>query len=358
MTTTVEKRRALGRGLDSLLPGGPRAVPLSPVPPAKPDPAGGNGGMSAVPDKSNGGAPAAVGVTTPDHPAKAAGIAVMGTSAMIPERQPQAPKVPVDGETLLLPLDQIDPNPYQTRARLREDELAELTDSIKVSGVLQPVVVRPGKDGRYILIVGERRCQAAKRAGKTSIPAIVRIASDEQAAEMTIIENLQRSDLNPLEQGRAFVRLSTEFGLTQEQIGLRTGISRESVSNYMRLTRLPEDVQAMLAQDLIDFSMARVLLRLDTPEQMSKAAHKAVEKRMTVLQLEALVFAIKMPLQKVAPDKPSRILDPNVRAAQQQLERSLGMRVRIRDRRGKGKIVIEYATLEDFDRVLEMLNGK
>ena len=355
MTTIAEKRKALGRGLESLLPGGPRAVPVAPASPGKPESSNANGGMSGVPGKSNGGAPEPLGTTIS---MKDAAIAALGTSAMVSEPKAQASRAPVDGEALTLELDRIDPNPYQTRTHLREDELAELTESIKVSGVLQPVVVRPGKEGRFTLIVGERRCQASRRAGKTSIPAVLRMASDEQAAEMTIIENLQRSDLNPLEQGRAFVRLSTEFGLTQEQIGLRTGISRESVSNYMRLTRLPEDVQAMLAQKSIDFSMARVLLRLDTPEQMSKAAHKAVEKGMTVLQLESLVFAIKMPLQKVAEEKPSRILDPNVRAAQQQLERSLGMRVRIRDRRGKGKIVIEYATLEDFDRVLEMLNSK
>jgi ParB family chromosome partitioning protein len=286
------------------------------------------------------------------------GLGVNGATALASAIAPQGPRQIADGETLMLALDQIDENPYQTRIQLREDQLEELTESIKVSGVLQPIVVRPGKEGRYVLIVGERRCQASRRAGKTEIPAIVRNVSDEHAAEMTIIENLQRADLNPLEQARAFARLSRDFGLTQEQIGQKMGISRESVSNYMRLMRLPQDVQGLLAQNMIDFSMARVLLGLDTPEQISRAAAKAVEKRMSVLELESLVMNIKLPLQKGEQEPRARWVDPNVRAAQQDLERRLGMRVRIRDRRGKGKIVIEYATLEDFDRVLEMLKGK
>jgi ParB family transcriptional regulator, chromosome partitioning protein len=309
-TTTVDKRRALGRGLESLLPVAPRTATAPPLPVT--------GGAIAV--------------------------------------QPK-PHKPADGDILEVALDLIDSNPYQTRGIFREDELRELADSIKASGVLQPIVVRP-KDGRYVLIVGERRCRAAKLAGKEKIPAILRLVSDEQAAEMTIIENLQRADLNCMEQARAFARLSQDFGLTQEQIGQRTGCSRESVSNYMRLLKLPFEVQKLLIEGQLDFSMARVLLTLIDPSQVVKVAERAIKEHLSVVQLEDLVFEINVPVEKGAETPQARWVDPNVRAAQQELERVLGVRVRIRDRKGKGKIVIEYATLEDFDRVLAMLKGR
>jgi ParB family transcriptional regulator, chromosome partitioning protein len=358
MSTTAEKRKALGRGLESLLPGGPRVVsPAAPPAADKNAPGTGTNGRSSTGPVQ---APAEIRASG-EEPARAnsgAAPGVIGTSAIAREIRAEMARQPADGEVITIALDLVDPNPYQTRVHIEQQELQELADSIKVSGVLQPIVVRPSKEGRYLLIVGERRCRAAKLAGLATIPATLRIVSDEQAAEMTIVENLQRADLNPLEQAQAFTRLSRDFGLTQEQIGLRIGMSRESVSNYMRLTRLPEDVQLLVAQRKLEFSTARLLLSLDTPAQMSQAAMKAVEKRMSVEQLESLIFHIKVPLEKAQQEPRSRWVDPNVRAAQQDLERTLGVRVRIRDRRGKGKIVIEYATLEDFDRVLEMLKGK
>jgi ParB family chromosome partitioning protein len=175
---------------------------------------------------------------------------------------------------------------------------------------------------------------------------------------MTIIENLQRADLNCMEQARAFARLSQEFGLTQEQIGQRVGCSRESVSNYMRLLKLPPEVQQMLLEGKLDFSMARVLLTVLDPGQVVKAANTAINDHLSVVQLEDLVFKINVPVEKVEAAPQARWVDPNVRAAQMELERILGIRVRIKDRKGKGKIVLEYANLEDFDRVLEMLTGK
>ncbi len=283
---------------------------------------------------------------------------VSGTSAVVPDIQAQVERKPMDGDILEIALDLIDNNPYQTRGIFREAELRELAESIKVSGVIQPVVIRPAKDGRYVLITGERRCRASKLAGKEKVPAILRLVSDEQAAEMTIIENLQRADLNCMEQARAFARLSQDFGLTQEQIGQRIGCSRESVSNYMRMLRLPMEVQTMLIEGRLDFSMARVLLTLQDQSQVVKVAERAIKEKLSVLQLEDLVFNINVPQEKSAAAKPAEYVDPNVRAAQTELERILGVRVRIRDRKGKGKIVIEYGTLEDFDRVIEMLQGK
>lgn len=318
MTTTLDKRKALGRGLDSLLPVGPRIV----------------AGATSVP-------------LLDSSPPLIGGPSV----AAIAE---QAPLPPSDGDVVEVRLDLIDENPYQTRGIFPENELRDLADSIKASGVLQPIVVRPSHDGRFTLIMGERRCRASRLAGKQKIPALVRLVSDQQAAEMTIIENLQRADLNCLEQARAFARLSQDFGLTQEQIGQRVGCSRESVSNYMRLLKLPLEVQKMLLEARLDFSMARVLLTLADPEQVVKVAEKALHDHMSVLQLEQYVFELNAIEQ---PGEPKRVhwIDPNVRAAQQEMEQILGLRVQIKDRKGKGKIVIEYGSLEDFDRLLEML---
>jgi ParB family chromosome partitioning protein len=262
---------------------------------------------------------------------------------------------------LELALDSIESNPHQTRMDFDDELLKELARSIQVQGVLQPIVVRPGVDGRYVLILGERRLRASRIAGKTTIPAIVKRVSEQQAAEMTIVENLQRQDLDCLEQAEAFAHLSTEFGLTQEEIGKRVGASRETVSNYLRLLKLPADVQNFLSRGDLTYSHARELLVLHDESQISKLAQLAVKKRMSVLQLEDEVMNLNLPLEGSEAGKVvrgARWVDPNVRSAQRTLETILGMRVRIRDRKGKGKITIEYGTLEDFDRVVGMLKGK
>lgn len=246
--------------------------------------------------------------------------------------------------------------------RWKSSLFGELSDSIKVQGVLQPITVRPGKDGRYFLITGERRMRASTMAGKATIPTIVRIVSEQQAAEMTVIENLQRRDLNCIDLARAYIMLSQDFGLTQEQIGQRVGIARESVSNYMRLARLPELVQTYLHNGQLEFSHARVLLNLEDPDVVARVAHKAVMDNWSVDKLENFVLfdpsMIGVKKKESKGGGGARWVDPNVRAAQRDLERILGVRVRIRDRKGKGKITLEYATLEDFDRVIGMLKGK
>jgi ParB family chromosome partitioning protein len=262
----------------------------------------------------------------------------------------------------------IDKNPFQTRFVDDDEKLEELSDSIKANGVVQPIMVRPGdQEGRYILVLGERRLLASKKAGKTTIPALVRRVSLQQAAEMTIIENLQREDLSALEQAEAFRVLSKEFSLTQAQIGERVGLSRESVSNYMRLLKLPLLVMEQLAHKQIGFSEAKELLKLEDPELIQKTADYIVAKHMTLDQVETLIMRMTGLLDPV-PGMPgqavnrktsgARWVDPNVKAAQLDLERMLGVRVRIRDRKGKGKIVIEYHTVDDYERVVEMLRGK
>ena len=166
------------------------------------------------------------------------------------------------GKPREIPLEQIDPNPFQTRSQMNEEQLAELAASITANGVVQPILVRPQTNGRFQLIAGERRWRASQMVGKETIPAILRQVSDEQAMEITIVENLQRADLNPMEQARAFDRLSREFHMTQEQMAVRTGKDRVTVANFMRLLKLPESIQTRVEAGELSFGHARALLGL------------------------------------------------------------------------------------------------
>jgi ParB family transcriptional regulator, chromosome partitioning protein len=296
-----DKRRVLGRGLDSLLPAA-RAVAAAPA------------------------------------------VAVA--------------EMPPEGEAVReIAVEEIDRNPYQTRSRFDEIALHELAASIKSTGVIQPIVVRQVVGGRYQLIAGERRWMASQKAGKQTIPAIVREVSNEQALEMTIVENLQREDLGAMEQARAFERLSREFAMTQEQMAQRTGKDRSVIANYIRLLKLPVEIQAEIETDAISFGHAKVLLMLDSPEAMRKVARRIVEQGISVRETEALVHGILYPTGTQGGPTPEKAVDPNVREAERHLERALGVKVHITDHKGKGKIVLEYATLEDFDRILEVLGS-
>ncbi len=343
----AEKRRALGRGLESLLPGPRVVVESDPTHSQSPRMSGAPSAVEGS-DAGRAGAPVSPSLDGGDG------------SALVDLQAVAAGRTADGAQVFPLATDQIDHNPYQTREEFEPELLKELADSIRVQGVLQPIVVRPGKEGRFILILGERRLRASKMAGKTTIPVIVKRVSEQQAAEMTLVENLQREDLHCLEQAEAFANLSTEFHLTQEEIGKRVGASRETISNYMRLLKLPVDVETALRRGDLTYSHARALLSLHDENQVSKVAQMAIRKKMSVMALEDLVLDINVPVGQ--PDEPkhggARWVDPNVRAAQRSLETILGMKVRIRDRRGKGKITIEYGTLEDFDRVVRMLKGK
>jgi len=338
----VDKRRALGRGLESLL-GGPRMVGPGIAPPAASPVSHQNASSITSSVPSSDGA---------RHEPRAGSNVVGDLSAGAAPR--------VHGEEITeLPLDAVAENPCQTRLRFNAERLSELGGWSEARGVLQPIVVRPAIDGKYALILGERRLRAARIAKLEKIPAIVRRVNDEQAAEMTVIENIQRQDLRCMEQAAAFSMLSRNFGLTQEEIGKKTGVSRETVSNYMRLLKLPFEVQQFLTNGELEFSHARELLNLLDPTMVVKIAEQAVKHHMSVVQIEKLVFETNVPLQRQADAirRGARWVDPNVKAAQRELEEALGVRVRIRDRKGKGKIVIEYATIDDFDRVVEMLKG-
>jgi len=369
----AEKRRALGRGLESLLPG-PRVGAASPTLPQ-------SARKDGAPDSSS---PAAASsqfpVLSSQGPDSSVSSSLLSSSGVDGGRAgtPVAPPVAVaetvnelqavasgrtaDGEQVFrLAIDQIDHNPHQTRKDFDQEALEELTDSIQVQGVLQPIVVRPGSEGRFILILGERRLRASQMAGNTTIPVIVKRVSEQQAAEMTLVENLQREDLNCMEQAAAFARMSRNFKMTQEEIGKRVGVSREQVSNYMRLLQLPYDVYEALEKGQLTYSHARLLLSLEDESHISKVAQMAIRQKLSVAALEDLVQRVNHPVDRENLPKLSggaRWVDPNVKAAQRSLEAVLGMRVRIRDRKGKGKITIEYGTLEDFDRVVRMLKGK
>jgi len=362
----VEKRKALGRGLASLLPGPRVVMPGSASAVAREHaPQASNPESSAAASVAAGAVPFPV----PDSAVEHANSAELAPNPAPREAIPiQAQVAPQHHVVTQLAVDLIDKNPYQTRYAFDEETLQELADSIKENGVVQPVVVRPAEgQGRFVLVLGERRLRASKMAGQQTIPAIVRRLSPQQAAEMTVLENVQREDLNPLEQAEAFRVLSKEFHLTQAQIAERIGVSRETVANYMRLLRLPKEVMGYLLSGRLSFSDCRELLALQNEEHILQVAEEVVTKHLKWDEIEERVarlngFGPMLPGQTAPGEQKNgrgaRWIDPNVRAAQLAMERILGMRVRIKDRNGKGKIVIEYATVDDYERVVEMLKAK
>jgi ParB family chromosome partitioning protein len=281
---------------------------------------------------------------------------VQAVVAPAKEAPPPVPAVET-GKPREIAVGEIDRNPYQTRSRVDEQQLTELANSIAATGVVQPIIVRTLPNGRFQLIAGERRWLASQKAGKETVPAIIRQVSDEQAMEMTIVENLQRADLNPMEQARAYERLGREFKLTQEQMAQRTGKERASVANFLRLLRLPAEVQGKVEAGELSFGHARALLPLENPETILKAAQKAIALSMSVRQTESYVQGLLIPEKKQNSEDKAKepAIDPNVREAQERLQRSLGLKVRIEDKNGRGKVIIEYSKLEDFDTLLETL---
>jgi len=301
----------------------------------------------------------------PPNPPKRSALG-RGLESLLPARPTPALTItavaepaPVTGKPLEIALDLIDRNPFQTRTAFPEAQLTELAASIAASGVVQPIVVRPGDAaGRFTLITGERRLLASRKAGKATIPAIVREVSNVQAMEMTIVENLQRADLNPIEQAHAFHRLSTEFRMTQEQMATRTGKDRASIANFLRLLKLPESVQQLVVAGELSFGHARALLALESPEAIEAAARKVLALHLSVRSTETLVQGLLDPTSKPKPAaKPALAVDPNVRDAEELLRRSLGLKVTIDDRKGRGKVIIEYSGVEDFDAILTALGA-
>jgi ParB family chromosome partitioning protein len=283
-----------------------------------------------------------------------------GLDALLPRVKPTTEPAAENegGKPREIPVDKIDRNPFQTRTNVNVDHLAELAASIAANGVVQPILVRPLANGRFQLIAGERRWLASKQAGKETIPSILRQVSDEQAMEITIVENLQRADLNPMEQAHAFERLSREFHMTQEQMAVRTGKDRATVANFLRLLRLPASIQARVECGELSFGHARALLALEHAEEIEKAAQRVIGLSLSVRQTESYVQGLLHPERNKKDPKPEQPVDPNVHEVKERLQRALGLKVSIEDHRGRGKVIIEYAKLEDFDLLLEQLAGE
>ena len=256
-----------------------------------------------------------------------------------------------DGELREVPIDLIQRGRYQPRRDMDPAALQELADSIRQQGVMQPVVVRPIAEGRYELIAGERRWRATQMAGLDSIPAIIRDVPDEAAIAMALIENIQRENLNPIEEAFALQRLQDEFGLTQAQVAEAVGKSRTTITNLLRLIGLSEDVRIMLEHGDLEMGHGRAMLTL-APELQMQVAKQVVAKSLSVRQTEALVRRV----QQETPDSKSRkkgVVDPNIRALQDDLAERLGARVSIdHGQRGKGKLVIDNSSLDELDGIL------
>jgi len=253
---------------------------------------------------------------------------------------------------LQVDIDLIDPSPFQPRSRFREEALEELAQSIRSSGIVQPIVVRPvGK--RFQLIAGERRWRAAQRATLSRVPAVVRDVRDEVALEMTLVENLQREDLNPVEQARAFQRLTDEFHLTQEQAAERTGKDRATIANSLRLLRLEEPILDLLEEGRISAGHGRALLAIVEPKQRLDLARKIARGGMTVRQVER--FAARSSKLKVG--SPTVSPDPNTKWALEELQRKFGTKIVLHPvRPGRpGQLAFEYYDANDLTRLYDQL---
>jgi ParB family chromosome partitioning protein len=274
-----------------------------------------------------------------------------GLSALIPQAQapvPTAGELPATKGLLRLPIEEIKRDPSQPRKVFDEAKLKELADSIRAQGLIQPVVVR--REGRlYRLIAGERRWRAAQLAGLKELPAVLKDVNEAEAFEMALVENLQRQDLNPIEEAQGYKRLSDEFKLTQEQIAQKVGKDRSSVANALRLLALPEEVRSLVSTGGLDMGHARALLGLSKPAEMVQLARAVVTENLSVRETERRVQAGK---SGGAPKKKESKLSPQVRSVVEELQRKLGTKVRLIDRGGKGTIEVDFFSYEDLDRLL------
>lgn len=292
----------------------------------------------------------------PDNPRKALG---RGLGSLLPTRPPATPppaEVQVAEIPQTLPVDLIDPNPTQPRRMFQNERLAELAQSIRANGIVQPLVVRRIAD-RYQLVAGERRWRAAKLAEIAQVPVVIREIPDDRLLEISLIENIQREELNAIETAQAFARLGEELQLSPEQIGLRTGKDRSTITNFVRLLQLPEDLQQLVAERRLSAGHARCLLSLPTIALQREVAEKAVAQGWSVRQTERTTQKMMAERQPKHVDEVQ--VDPNVKAAIQEMERALGTKVKIVDKGKKGgRIEIEFYSSEDLDRIYEVIVGE
>ena len=256
-----------------------------------------------------------------------------------------------------LPVEAIQPNPMQPRVVFQPERLEELAASIRANGIIQPLIVRRHQ-AQFQLVAGERRWRAAKLAGLAEVPVVIQEIADPLLLEIALIENIQREDLNAIETARAYERLGRDLGLSQEEIGRRTGKDRTSITNALRLLKLPAEVQLLLAEHRLSMGHARAILGLPSAEQQIEVAEKTAAQGLSVRQVEALVQELTSDRTKTG-NKKVEALDPNVRAAVEEMERALGTRVRIVElSEQRGRIEIEYYSQTDLDRLFQQITGR
>lgn len=277
-----------------------------------------------------------------------------GLEALIPGAPKPAmpiaiPAAGIAGAEQRIPLDRIRANPRQPRSEFDEAALRELAASIRVQGIIQPLLVRPDGDGAYELVAGERRLRAARLAGLDEVPVVVRDVSDGESLELALIENIQRSDLSPLEEAAAYQHLLDDFGHTQEEIATRVGKSRPAVANALRLLRLPEPIKKEIARGRLSAGHARVLLSLESADAQLRAARQILARQLSVRDTEKIAGGRR------EPEKPAT-RDPHRAALERDLAAALGTRVRILPRGRGGKIEIEYYSNEELHGIAERLS--
>lgn len=258
-----------------------------------------------------------------------------------------------------IPVDSVEVNNYQPRNHFDEEALKELSESIKIQGIIQPITVRKLSEGKYQLISGERRLRASKLAGLKNIPAYIRTANDQQMLEMALIENIQRENLNPIEIAISYQRMISECNLKQEELGDRVGKNRSTVTNYVRLLKLPPDVQVALRDNTISMGHARAIITLDAPEKQLYVLKEIQAKEMSVRAVEELVRQMQQgTTEKEAPAKPTTSgANAEIVSLQNKLTSHFGTKVNVKsDKQFKGEIKIPFVSAEDLNRILEILN--
>ncbi|MCX6284567.1 MAG: ParB/RepB/Spo0J family partition protein [Bacteroidetes bacterium] len=264
--------------------------------------------------------------------------------------------IPASHAVAAIPLDQLETNPFQPRSQFEEKELAELAVSIQEQGIIQPVTARRIGPDRYQLITGERRCRAAKMAGLKEIPAFIRLANDEQMLEMALVENIQRMDLNPLEVALSFQRLIEECRIRQEDLGQKVGKDRSTVSNYIRLLRLPVEIQVAVRDGIISMGHARALITIEDEQQQLLLLQKILERKLSVRQVEDIVRDLLKPSKPSLPSGP-KLLPSHYQHAREEISRKLRQEVEIRlQRKGRGSILIHFNSEEEFDQLFSKMN--
>lgn len=283
-----------------------------------------------------------------------------GLSSLIPNKLNKQASAPIiknsfggANQVIKIPVENIIPNPSQPRYYFDGENLKELAQSIKEHGIIQPIIVTKINDQKYELISGERRWQASKLAGLKEIPAIVRLATIQQKLELALVENIQRHDLNPIEEARAYKRLHNEFNLTQEEVARRTGKSRSSIANTMRLLELPIEIQRGLIENKITEGHARAILGLPSPEKQRALYELILKNNLTVRAAENKVKEVTVHTHK---RRISSQADPYLRDLEDRIQQKLGTKVQIRKKGGNGKIVIDFFSQEEFEKIVKLLN--